>query len=226
MTKMIRQLNLYDHILRTTFHGPKELMRRFGISRRMLQRDLKDLRDCGLIKLKYDAKTNNYISDGDPVFDDGAPARRRQHLIRLYRLGTLISKLTSVDSEALLTYRSSLREYEEFVEEYNSRQTHNASDPADQTEDTNDYGLDDFGLDDFGLDDLTPEDMYEYYLKNAPDLGDLKAEYYALFPGSNERTRQRDFHQLREAGFDIYYDSALKRFIYEVYANEYEEDYF
>ena len=46
-SKMTRQLKIYLNILTTTFHGPEELMEQFGISRRMLQRDLKDLRDAG-----------------------------------------------------------------------------------------------------------------------------------------------------------------------------------
>ncbi|MBR4760898.1 MAG: hypothetical protein IK078_12235 [Lachnospiraceae bacterium] len=41
MSKMARQLNLFDYICCTTYHGPAELMKRFNVSRRMLQRDLK-----------------------------------------------------------------------------------------------------------------------------------------------------------------------------------------
>ncbi|MCR5474708.1 MAG: hypothetical protein K6F28_05830 [Lachnospiraceae bacterium] len=36
-------------------------MNEFGISQRMLQRDLKDLRDCGLINVKYNKARNMYI---------------------------------------------------------------------------------------------------------------------------------------------------------------------
>ena len=45
----------------TEYHGPSELIRRFGISKRTLHRDLDDLRESGLLKLKYDRKHDNYI---------------------------------------------------------------------------------------------------------------------------------------------------------------------
>ena len=61
MTKMARQLNIYNRVSEVptleeisfgVIISPKEIMREFGISQRMLQRDLKDLRDCGLINVK------------------------------------------------------------------------------------------------------------------------------------------------------------------------------
>ena len=53
-SKMSRQLMLYDYLVKNEIYGPDDIMRHFSITRRMLQRDLKDLRDCGLINLKYD----------------------------------------------------------------------------------------------------------------------------------------------------------------------------
>ena len=63
-----------------------------------------------------------------------------------------------------------------------------------------------------------PEDielMREFYIHEPPEFYDLKSEYYALFPDSSERTRQRDFKALREAGYLIYYSSKYKTFIFE-----------
>ncbi len=46
--KTVRQLSIYNNICSTHFHGPSDLMHRFNISRRTLQRDLKDLKDSGM----------------------------------------------------------------------------------------------------------------------------------------------------------------------------------
>ena len=53
--KMARQLQIYDllaGVQNGAVYSPSEIMSSFGISRRMLQRDLKDLRDCGLINVQ------------------------------------------------------------------------------------------------------------------------------------------------------------------------------
>ena len=97
--KMARQLQIYDLVAGVrngAVYSPTEIMAAFGITRRMLQRDLKDIRDSGLINVVYD-----------------------------------------------------------------------------------------------------------------------KAEYYSLFPDSNERTRQRDFEEMNRAGFEIYYSRKNKSFIFE-----------
>ena len=65
------------------------------------------------------------------------------------------------------------------------------------------------------------QSMYEFYVPQDFHFCDLKAEYYALFPNSNERTRQRDFKELREAGFNIYYSEEYKTYIFEEDVDEY-----
>ena len=57
--------------------------------------------------------------------------------------------------------------------------------------------------------------MYKFYVTEKPEFFDLKAEYYELFPDSNERTRQRDFEEMNNAGFTIYYSRKYKTFIFE-----------
>lgn len=119
-TKMARQLQIYNRIAsirNNAVYSPTELMDIFKISRSMLQRDLKDIRDCGLINVKYDKSQDRYILDEDIVFDDSASPRRRQHLLRLHRIGTLIKTLPQVDIEALHSYEDRLEEFNEFVEE-------------------------------------------------------------------------------------------------------------
>lgn len=190
--KMSRQLRLYDLISELyidAVYGPADIMKLFGITRRMLQRDLKDLRDCGLIKVKYNRKEDRYIIDGDAVFDVTTSPRRKQHLKRLYRLGVLIHELSSTDSKDIESYEQGVKEYNDYLE-------YAKTDPENNT----------------------PEDienMRYFYIPHPLDLYDLKAEYYALFPESNERTRQRDFEEMSRAGFNIYYSRKYKSFIYE-----------
>ena len=189
--KMARQLQIYNciaSIRNDAVYSPTELMDIFKISRRMLQRDLKDIRDCGLINVKYDKSQDRYILDEDIVFDDSASPRRRQHLLRLYRIGTLITTLPQIDIEALHSYEDRLEEFNEFVEEIKD-------DP-----------------------DTTPESIEtvrSFMIPDEVDLPDIKEKYYALFPDSNERTRQRDFKEMNRAGFNIYYSRKHKAFIFE-----------
>ncbi len=189
--KMARQLQIYNciaSIRNDAVYSPTELMDIFKISRRMLQRDLKDIRDCGLINVKYDKSQDRYILGEDIVFDDSASPRRRQHLLRLYRIGTLITTLPQIDIEALHSYEDRLEEFNEFVEE-------TKDDP-----------------------DTTPESIEtvrSFMIPDEVDLPDIKEKYYALFPDSNERTRQRDFKEMNRAGFNIYYSRKHKAFIFE-----------
>ena len=56
----------------------------------MLQRDLKDIRDCGLISVVYDKTQDRYVLGKDPDLDEPIPVRRKQHLLRLFRHCTAI----------------------------------------------------------------------------------------------------------------------------------------
>ena len=190
--KMARQLQIYDIIAgirNGAVYNPTEIMSSFGISRRMLQRDLKDLRDCGLINVKYDKTKDQYVLDEDTVFDNTASPRRKQHLLRLYRIGILIHCLTRTDSDSLEKYEYGVKEFEEYLE--------------DAKEDPENNSPEDI------------ESMREFYIPQDFEFYDLKAEYYSLFPDSNERTRQRDFEEMNRAGFEIYYSRKYKSFIYE-----------
>ena len=190
--KMSRQLQIYDLIAGVengAVYGPSDVMSIFKISQRMLQRDLKDLRDCGLINVRYDRSSDRYVVAKDVPFDDTVPVRRRQHLTRLYRIGTLIRRLSSIDPEDLENYESEINEYNEYLEDVKD-------DPENNS----------------------PEDlayMRKFFIRNEIIFYDLKAEYYSLFPDSNERTRQRDFEEMNRAGFYIYYSRKYKAFIYE-----------
>ncbi|MCR5738571.1 MAG: HTH domain-containing protein [Lachnospiraceae bacterium] len=208
--KILRQLNIYYNIMTTKYHGPSELIRRFGISKRTLHRDLDDLRDSGLLNLRYDRKHDNYVPDDEApkssteknvkretcekqrrnhknLSKKTVNIRRDQHLKRLYRLGKLIFSLTPTDTDAVSSYYYELDIYH------------------------------------FYFDELMKEDPDSNTIENAPDrpvppeIADLKAEYYELFPDSGERTRQRDFETLTKAGFPIHFDRRIGRYIYELF---------
>ena len=188
--KIIRQLALYIYICSTTFHGPDEIMNDFHIKRRMLQRDLKDLRDAGIIGLRYDKKTDNYVEDKKKAeFDEAAAGRHRQHLIRLRRLCILYDRLPRAPIYDIEKYESEYQKYLDYKE----------------------YMKED------------PETFPPEYLCDPPEKPvweDIKAAYYELCPGSNERMRQRDFEALNDAGLDIHYDRRYKNFIVNDYSDQ------
>ena len=193
MNKITRQLYLYRYLSYHEIYGPEDIMDAFGISRRMLQRDLKDFRDSGLMNLKYNKKEDRYIDKGDAHFNENAAPRRKQQLQRLYRLCTLLSNLS-------FTYASELQRYEEAVKEFEDYLNDIADDPEENTPEN-------------------IESMREFWVPEEPRRYDLKTEYYALFPNSNERTRQRDFNALACVDFNIYYDRKKHTFI-----NEYDDE--
>ena len=82
MRKIHRQLQIYYHIINTEYHSPKDLMREFGMGQRTLQRDLEDLRHCGLLYLKYNRKKDNYL-EADP--------RKFKKPVKLLSLDVLVS---------------------------------------------------------------------------------------------------------------------------------------
>ncbi len=214
---------MYFNIHMTEFHGPDELTSRFRISKRTLHRDLDDLRDSGLLYLEYDKKHDNYVitdedkrskakhkstSNGDNRNSETKrntgkaekkadkknrkknnknSVRRLQHLKRLHRLGTLIFSLTPTDMDAVSGFYSGMEEFDFYIEELMNN----------------------------GTLDHSPEEIPEKPVP--PELDDLKAEYYSLFPDSSERTRQRDFETLNRAGFPIRYDRRIGKYIYEPY---------
>lgn len=193
MNKMIRQLNLYLYLTdqEIEIREPKSVMKKFDISRRMLQRDLKDLRECGVINVVFNKKENSYFESEEPaIFIEDTPARRRQHLVRLNRLCTLIDKLPYTDLEEYERYEEKLSDYIYYRDELS-------------VENPKEY---------------PPEDIGEPPVK--PSLPDLKSSYYELFPDVNDRTRQRDFNILNEAGLTIIYSRRYHGF-FCLYADQY-----
>ena len=113
-TKIIRQVRLYHYLVwhKDGYRGPKELKQFLHADTRMVQRDLKDIRDAGLLKLKYTRTDNNYIAGGEAVFTQKATPRRRKHLLRLRRLCILMDQLEGPDLDEVDEYESALFDYQ------------------------------------------------------------------------------------------------------------------
>lgn len=97
LPRIQRQLQLYDYVCRyqiAQFSGICEI---FPYNKRLLQRDLADLRDAGLVAVKYSKKAKGYIKTGVPAFDQTAAPRRKAHLVQLNRIGRLMSELENED---------------------------------------------------------------------------------------------------------------------------------
>lgn len=103
LNKLERQLLLYDIFYYLENVEQREIICRIPIGARTLQRDLLDLTDAGLIKVKYSRALQAYIRDGIPVTAYELGERRKAHLQRLYRLGFLMHHLENdeVDVEEL-----------------------------------------------------------------------------------------------------------------------------
>ncbi len=188
-SKMTRQLRLFHYIVYHEIYSPRDLMKLFGYgSHRTLQRDLDDLRDSGMANMIYNRKEDCYINKTGAVLDETSPARRLQHLKKLNRLCTIIRVFepTEFEDEVNSYHDNRISEYEDLLEYYLECKK-------------------------------TPEGIKEYGVPfeppERPDVPDFKAEYYKLFPESNERTRQRDFKELKEAGFVIEYHSLSKLYV-------------
>lgn len=198
--KMPRQLKIY-YILAFEYNdliGPKDLMIKYGISRRTLERDLKDLTDSGLLRIEYDSSNSTYIGEyiNNPInFPDNSKdsKRRLSHLVRLKRLGTLIKHFQE-NFESDMNY---FYDYEEAIDNYTElKAAYNQGDPNVSRTDLKDA-----------------KEEVELQLSSLM-ISDLVKEYYLLFPDSNERTRQRDFKELNDAGFCFYHFKKIKGYAF------------
>ncbi len=198
-SKMTRQLSIYYMLIEYTLLSPKELMMETGITnRRMLERDLKDLRDCGLINAQYDRRMKRYYFE-DVSFDESVDGPRRAHLLRLYRLGTLIRELSQNEYSSIEDYEEALKKYQTLKKEAKENTKTGQKDFVKRKE----------KLQEAAEDVALNKDFINKY--------DLVKEYYELFPESNERTRQRDFKEINLIpNFRLYYDKRLKNHIYYI----------
>ena len=100
LSQVERQLLLHELFMFNSESVTKELIKHcLPISDRMLQRDLKDLTEAGLIRVKYSKTEKAYIQYPESaVFNPGnAMGRRLAHLERLHRLGVCMRSLVNDD---------------------------------------------------------------------------------------------------------------------------------
>lgn len=169
LSKTERQLLLYDIISNCKVVEIDEIITRLPINKRMIQRDIQDLTNAGLISITYSRKEQGYIHRGAPKFHEEILGKQREHLKKLYRLGTLMKELYNDDP------------------------------PLWEKQMNKEFG-----------------EQKEYFT--------AKDSYYELFPGSSERTRQRDFETLRRIGLEIHYDSKEHHFVQD-FGNGLRDDF-
>ncbi|NLK28557.1 MAG: hypothetical protein GX306_09485 [Clostridiales bacterium] len=102
ITKTERQLYLYEIFYRCLIVEINEITRIIPAGKKMIERDIKDLTDAGLINVKYSPVNRGYIKNGEPLELNVAAStdRRVAHLIRLNRLGTLMFNLEFKETPA------------------------------------------------------------------------------------------------------------------------------
>ncbi len=97
MVRIERQLRLYEVVCQLAIVQFSDVCEIFPYNMRLLQRDLADLRDSGLVSVKYSKKGKGYVKTGVPKFNEGTKPCKKAHLKRLHRLGVLMSKLVNED---------------------------------------------------------------------------------------------------------------------------------
>ena len=90
LSKLERQLLLYDIFYYFENVEQQDIQSRIPVGARMLQRDLQDLTDAGLIRVFYSRKQKAYVRNGVPKLSLGKEKRRVAHLQRLRRIGILM----------------------------------------------------------------------------------------------------------------------------------------
>ncbi len=95
LTKTERQLLLYEAFYRFYGQDLETIFSVLPIERRMLQRDVKDLIDAGLISVTFSKEKQAYIKSNQDISfcEDEKKPNRTKHLKMLNRQGTLLQKL-------------------------------------------------------------------------------------------------------------------------------------
>lgn len=97
ISKLERQLLMYDIFSGCMVTRMEDITARLPIQKKMIQRDIRDLTDAGLIHVVYSRKEQGYVDSGQPGFNETVTSRRRDHLKRLNRLGRLMKELYNED---------------------------------------------------------------------------------------------------------------------------------
>lgn len=95
LKKIERQVLLYEVLSGSKITDKDFIFSYLPVGDRMLERDMNDLSDAGLINLRFDRKRKCYVKNGkENIIDDSEwTEAKRRHLKRLYRLCHLIDNL-------------------------------------------------------------------------------------------------------------------------------------
>jgi hypothetical protein len=95
LTKTERQLLLYEVFVRFYGQDLETIFTVLPMERRMLQRDVRDLIDAGLISVVFSKETQAYLKSEEQItfHGDSNKPNRNKHLKMLKRLGTLMINL-------------------------------------------------------------------------------------------------------------------------------------
>ena len=97
VTKIERQLLLYDIFHRCELVEYQEIFTLLPTSQKTIERDMKDLTDAGLIKVKFSRQEKGFVRAGELEQNLECSGKRPAHLLRLHRLGILMFELYSDD---------------------------------------------------------------------------------------------------------------------------------
>jgi len=97
LSRIERQLILYVYFSSPRIKEKGEIQRWYGIPQSTMYKDLKDLRDAGLISVKYDSMLNEYVDDeSESKYESEKDTKpRRKHLDRLNRLVRCLHELSN-----------------------------------------------------------------------------------------------------------------------------------
>ena len=116
--KLHRQLVLLSFLLKSKYHNRNDLMRQMGYgSERSMERDLKTLKDAGIISAEYTLTSSERYSDlGGESIDEGYnyniqildyneyPESQDAHIIRLQRLSRMIIEFPNHRFDSIYPY--------------------------------------------------------------------------------------------------------------------------
>ena len=185
--KLQRQLTLLAFMIHTDLHSPYDVKSHFRYpNSRAWERDFKDLREAGVIRIKYRKKddsietflgdeTENDNYQVEVILEEGLPepAKKDKHLSELHHLAKLLAGLPQTDFEELYRY---------------------------ERDDTSDG----------------QECEEEIQTIERPVLADAIAAYQSIYPEADEADRERDFDRLNQLGFYIKYSENYKGYIVDI----------
>ena len=120
-TKTERQLLLYEIIFTSEMIEIEDVMNRLNANRKMIFRDMIDLTDAGLVKLKYSRKEKAYIKETPTyILNATKGTRRYQYLNKIIRLAQFMEELSAESGTVDLEYNCR-RRYEELFPDISER---------------------------------------------------------------------------------------------------------